>query len=52
MFKPFFEGLLSQAREKASSDPRFVGLLAGGSLMTGTLDEFSDLDLIVVYDAA
>ncbi|WP_334072427.1 MULTISPECIES: nucleotidyltransferase domain-containing protein [Paenibacillus] len=52
MFKPFFEEFLSQAREKISTDSRFVGLLAGGSLMTGTLDEFSDLDLIVVFDAA
>jgi hypothetical protein len=33
-----------------SVDSRIVGLAAGGSLATGTIDEFSDLDLIVVGD--
>ncbi|MCC3377415.1 nucleotidyltransferase domain-containing protein [Cohnella sp. REN36] len=30
-------------------DDRFVGLLAGGSMMQGEMDAYSDLDLIVVY---
>lgn len=29
-------------------DPRWLGLLAGGSAVTGGMDEFSDLDLVLV----
>ena len=32
-------------------DPRLIGLAAGGSFITGKLDEHSDLDLIVVTHA-
>ncbi|GAA1864959.1 hypothetical protein [Myceligenerans crystallogenes] len=35
-----------------SADPRFDGLAAGGSLLTGGVDEFSDLDLVVVVAEA
>lgn len=44
--------LPTHAIEKLSRDSRLWALLAGGSLMTGTMDEYSDLDLIVVYDFA
>ena len=30
------------------ADPRIVGLTAGGSAATRTMDEFSDLDFVVV----
>jgi hypothetical protein len=32
----------------ARADPRIIGLTAGGSAATGTMDEFSDLDFVVV----
>jgi hypothetical protein len=31
-------------------DPRLVGVLAGGSFLTNTMDQYSDLDLIVVVE--
>ena len=42
----FVERALNELRE----DPRILGLLAGGSLLSGKMDAFSDLDLIVVYE--
>lgn len=47
IFDRFIEGAVSTLKE----DERFIALLAGGSLVAGTMDEFSDLDLIVVYDS-
>lgn len=35
-----------------SDDERFIGLAAGGSLLTGAVDRYSDLDLLVVVDSA
>ncbi|MBZ3597788.1 aminoglycoside 6-adenylyltransferase [Xanthomonas perforans] len=35
---------------RLSQDPRILGLAAGGSWLTGELDEFSDLDLVIVCD--
>ena len=32
------------------ADPRIVGLAAGGSLASDTMDEYSDLDLVVAVD--
>lgn len=29
----------------------FIGILAGGSIIHNTMDQFSDLDLILVYDS-
>ncbi len=49
---PLHEQFLAQAKAKLSQDHRLLGLLAGGSMMTGTMDEYSDLDLVIVYDAA
>lgn len=48
--------LLDGIQLKLSADSRFTGLLAGGSLIHGGVDEFSDLDLVLVaadsaYDA-
>ncbi len=39
---------LDQALAKLQVDPRIVGLAGAGSLITSSMDEFSDLDLIVV----
>jgi len=47
---PVHEQFIEQAIRYVSQDRRFAGLLAGGSMMQGTMDEYSDLDLIVVYD--
>lgn len=35
-----------------ADDPRFDGVAAGGSLLTGGVDEFSDLDLVIVVTDA
>ncbi|AJY75180.1 nucleotidyltransferase domain-containing protein [Paenibacillus beijingensis] len=40
---------INRAKEKFSRDGRFVALLAGGSMITNTMDEFSDLDFVAVY---
>ncbi|MGW9126949.1 nucleotidyltransferase domain-containing protein [Paenibacillus chitinolyticus] len=45
------EDFIKQTKEKLRQDNRLLGLLAGGSMITGVMDEYSDLDLIVVYDA-
>ncbi|WP_141505343.1 nucleotidyltransferase domain-containing protein [Paenibacillus luteus] len=52
MLLPVHEQFIHQAKEKLSQDRRVRGLLAGGSMMTNTMDEYSDLDLIIVYDSA
>ncbi|WP_338130709.1 nucleotidyltransferase domain-containing protein [Cohnella ginsengisoli] len=49
---PVHERFIEQAIAYASGDRRVIGLLAGGSLRHGTMDEYSDLDLIIVYDGA
>jgi predicted nucleotidyltransferase len=43
---------LDQARGILSADPRIHTLLAGGSLIHGGMDEFSDLDFVVVVEDA
>jgi Nucleotidyltransferase domain len=42
--RPYAEAVIAAIQD----DPRVVGLTAGGSAVTGTMDEFSDLDLVVV----
>ncbi|HYJ67646.1 MAG TPA: hypothetical protein VEX15_08265 [Nocardioidaceae bacterium] len=42
----FLDAVLPQIQR----DERFVGLAAGGSLLAGDVDEFSDLDLVPVVD--
>ncbi|MCG8525788.1 MAG: nucleotidyltransferase domain-containing protein, partial [Opitutales bacterium] len=39
---------LQNSVPKLQQDPRILGVAAGGSMLLGTMDEFSDLDLIVV----
>ena len=41
---------LDKARSILSTDPRIHTLLAGGSLIHGGMDEFSDLDFLVVVE--
>lgn len=40
------------AVRRLAEDPRLVGLAAGGSFRTNTLDDYSDLDFVVVVDPA
>lgn len=42
--------VLDRVKRAVADDPRLVGLAAGGSLLTGGVDEYSDLDLVVVVD--
>jgi hypothetical protein len=46
---PVHERFIEQAVDFLSQDQRLIGLLAGGSLVYGAMDEYSDLDLIIVY---
>ncbi|TFD99904.1 oxalate:formate antiporter [Jeotgalibacillus sp. R-1-5s-1] len=43
------EEMLNRITGLIKKDDRFIGLLGAGSLLTGEMDEFSDLDLILVY---
>lgn len=43
---------LDRVRDAVAADPRFVGLAVGGSLLTGDVDAYSDLDLVVVVSEA
>src|SRR3989441_8785469 len=40
--------LIDRATQAAARDPRIVGLTLGGSAVAGGIDEFSDLDFVVV----
>jgi hypothetical protein len=42
----FLQAALARLRE----DPRLVGVAAGGSYLTRTMDEFSDVDLVVAVE--
>src|SRR5437764_1071184 len=42
--RPYVEAVIAAVQ----ADPRIVGVTAAGSAATGTMDEFSDLDLVVV----
>jgi predicted nucleotidyltransferase len=41
---------LRSSVEKLKDDERILGVAGGGSLILGRMDEFSDLDLVVVVD--
>jgi predicted nucleotidyltransferase len=41
---------LRRATDRLREDPRVVGVAAGGSYLTRTMDEFSDLDLVVAVE--
>ncbi len=43
-----FQGFLGRVLEKIRPDEQVVGLAAGGSYSEGTMDGFSDLDLVLV----
>jgi predicted nucleotidyltransferase len=45
---PATHALIASAIATTQADPRIVGLTLGGSAATGTMDEFSDLDFVVV----
>ncbi len=45
-FKPFIESTI----EELESDSRFLGLAIGGSWTRNEIDEFSDLDLLIICD--
>lgn len=42
---------LAAAVPRLAADARLVGVAAGGSYLTGTLDDFSDLDLVIAVAA-
>lgn len=42
------QNFMDQAISRLQSDPRIVAVLGAGSLITGTMDEYSDIDLIAV----
>ncbi len=43
-------GFLDRALERLKSDDRIVGVALGGSYLTRSMDEFSDLDLVVACE--
>ncbi|MBD0384215.1 nucleotidyltransferase domain-containing protein [Paenibacillus sedimenti] len=45
-----YEHFIEETKMKLSQDDRFIALLAGGSMLKGTMDEYSDLDLVLVYE--
>ncbi|GGB83205.1 oxalate:formate antiporter [Pseudoduganella buxea] len=55
-YPPFLPAAHREWLERAlailPADPRLVGLAAAGSFLTGAMDAFSDLDLLVVTDPA
>ncbi|WP_345784148.1 nucleotidyltransferase domain-containing protein [Paenibacillus lacisoli] len=48
---PLHEMFIKHAIEYVRQDHRLIGLLAGGSIVHGAMDEYSDLDLIIVYNS-
>ena len=43
---------LHSAVERLQRDERLLGVAAGGSFLTNSMDEFSDLDLVIATEAA
>ena len=41
---------LQRSVDRLKTDPRIVGIAAGGSFMTNSMDEFSDLDLVIAVE--
>jgi hypothetical protein len=41
---------LTSAMEQLQKDPRLVGAAAGGSFLSDSMDEFSDLDLVIAVE--
>ncbi|MCR8630268.1 aminoglycoside 6-adenylyltransferase [Paenibacillus radicis (ex Xue et al. 2023)] len=44
------EKFVENVIKNIQDDERFVGILAGGSMINNSMDQFSDLDLILVYE--
>lgn len=49
---PAHADFLRRAADRLREDPRLVGVAAGGSYLTRTMDEYSDLDLVVAVEPA
>jgi len=47
---PWQAAFLERAMLRLQADPRIVGVAAAGSFASGTMDEFSDLDLVVAIE--
>lgn len=45
------DDFIQKIKQQIKTDKRFMGILAGGSMIDNTMDQFSDLDLILVYDS-
>ena len=43
---------LSEALPRLQADERLIAVAAGGSFLTGDMDEYSDLDLVIVVEPA
>jgi predicted nucleotidyltransferase len=43
-------GFLDRALARLNQDSRIVGVAAGGSYLTNSIDEYSDLDLVIVIE--
>ena len=43
---------LQRCVERIKTNPRIVGIAAGGSFVTNSMDEFSDLDLVIAVEPA
>lgn len=46
--KEVFQAFINRTVQKVSVDPRILGVAIGGSWISNEIDEFSDLDLIIV----
>ena len=42
--------LLTRIIDKLSADTRLVGIAASGSYVTDTMDEYSDIDLVIAIE--
>ena len=51
MLPTLHEHFIEAAKKRFLEDDRFIGLLSSGSMIDGSIDEFSDLDLVIVYDS-
>src|SRR5688572_11393211 len=51
MDRSIYEQFIARAIAVLEADGRFLGLAAGGSWMDGSLDPFSDLDLVIVSES-
>ncbi len=49
---PLHAAFLREALPRLHSDERLLAVAAGGSLLTGSMDEYSDLDLVVAVEPA